>query len=146
MSQFVSGDENSSAVAAAQQAQAERVELDEARRVALVIGARIVLEGHDLLAVERIRRLAADDMDAALVELQADGARHLLLAMVDGSLEHLALRREPEAVIDEFGIARRQLVLQMRRAPVERQLFDPAMGEVIDGRSEEHTSELQSLM
>src|SRR3546814_6575458 len=56
MSQFVSGDENSSAVAAAQQAQAERVELDEARRVALVIGARIVLEGHDLLAVERIRR------------------------------------------------------------------------------------------
>src|SRR3546814_8177663 len=29
MSQFVSGDENSSAVAAAQQAQAERVELDE---------------------------------------------------------------------------------------------------------------------
>src|SRR3546814_13479677 len=73
MSQFVSGDENSSAVAAAQQAQAERVELDEARRVALVIGARIVLEGHDLLAVERIRRLAADDMDAALVELQADG-------------------------------------------------------------------------
>src|SRR3546814_16326563 len=53
--------------------------------------------------------------------------------MVDGGLEHLALRREPEAVIDEFGIARRQLVLQMRRAPVERQLFDPAMGEVIDG-------------
>src|SRR3546814_10926565 len=45
MSQFVSGDENSSAVAAAQQAQAERVELDEARRVALVIGARIVLAG-----------------------------------------------------------------------------------------------------
>ena len=53
--------EGSSAVAPAQQPQPQRVELDEARRVALVVGAGVVLEGHDLLRIERVGRLAADD-------------------------------------------------------------------------------------
>src|SRR3546814_8170416 len=112
--------------------------------------------------------------------------------MVDRGLEHLALGREPESIVDELGIFGHQLVLQMRRAAVERDAFDAAMraridfaarrfihaarlhadeavldeveaadamlaAEVVQGReqrrgrhrlprSEEHTSELQSLM
>src|SRR3546814_3243860 len=78
------------------------------------------------LAVEAERRLAADDAGVALVKLEADGAGDVRLAMVDRRLQHLAFGREPEAVVDELGIFRHQLVLEVR--------------------SEEHTSELQSLM
>ena len=57
----------------------------------------------------------------------------MLLALVNQRLQHLALRREPEAVIDELGIFGRKLVLEVRGAAVERQLFDAAMREMIDG-------------
>ena len=53
--------------------------------------------------------------------------------MIDGRLQHLALRAEPEAVIKQFGIFRHQLILQMRRAAIERDLFDAAMRDVQDG-------------
>ena len=62
-------------VAPRQQPQPQRVELDEALGVVLVVGAGIVLEGDDLLGIEAVGRLAADDMDAALVELEPDRAR-----------------------------------------------------------------------
>src|SRR3546814_4895638 len=86
-------------------------------------------------------RLPSDHMHAALVKLQPYGAGNLGLAMIDRRLKHLALRREPEAVVDQFRITRHQFVLEVRRAAIQRQLLDPAMR-----RSEEHTSELQSLM
>src|ERR1700679_176994 len=69
----------------------------------------------------------------ALVELQPHRALDLLLALVDEGLEHVALGREPEAVIDELGIARHQLVLEMGGAAVERDALDAAMGGVEDG-------------
>ena len=47
-------------VALGKQAQAQRVELDEALRVLLVVGASIVLERDVPFRVERIRRLAPD--------------------------------------------------------------------------------------
>jgi hypothetical protein len=52
----------------------------------------------------------------------------MLLAAVDRGLQHLALGREPEAVIDQLGIARHQLVLEMGSTPVERDRFDRAVG------------------
>src|SRR3546814_19273439 len=52
--------------------------------------------------------------------------------MVDRGLEHLALGREPESIVDELGIFGHQLVLQMRRAAVERDAFDAAMRARID--------------
>src|SRR3546814_3749636 len=66
-------------------------------------------------------------MHAALVKLQAYGAGNLGLAMIDRRLKHLALRREPEAVVDQFRITRHQFVLEVRRAAIQRQLLDPAM-------------------
>ena len=43
-----------------ERAQAQRVELDEARRVVLVVGDGAFLEGDEVLVVERIRAVAAD--------------------------------------------------------------------------------------
>src|SRR3546814_3291138 len=88
-----------------EQFQAQSVELDEARRNLLVIGAGVVLEGDMALAVEAERRLAADDAGVALVKLEADGAGDVRRAMVDRRLQHLAFGREPEAVVDEIGRA-----------------------------------------
>src|SRR5258708_528499 len=69
----------------------------------------------------------------ALVELEADRALDALLAFVDEGLQHLAFGREPEAVIDELGIARHQLVLEMRGAAIEGDALDAAMRGVQDG-------------
>src|SRR3546814_15804044 len=52
--------------------------------------------------------------------------------MVDGRLQHLAVGREPEAVVDELGIFRHQLVLEVRGAAVERDAFDTTMRPRID--------------
>src|SRR5207302_11348596 len=99
---------------------------------ALVVDG-VRLEGDVGEAVEASRRLSADDARRTLVELQARHALDILLALVDQRLQHLALRGEPEAVVDQLGIARHQLVLQMRGAAVEGQALDRAMGGLQDG-------------
>ena len=53
--------------------------------------------------------------------------------MVDGGLEHLALGREPEAVVDQVGVFDRQLVLQMHGPAVEGDRLDAAVGGQQDG-------------
>ena len=116
-----------------QGAQPQRVELDEARGVAVVVGDGALLEGDEVLVVERIGALAADDVDAALVELQPHLAGDQFLALVDERLQHLALGREPEAVVDELGVFRHQLVLEVRGAAVERDRLDAPVGEEQDG-------------
>src|SRR6516162_5086318 len=115
-----------SAVAPGSKAQAERVEPDEAVGVALVVD-RVLLERDMAEAVEAFRRMPADDPDRALVELEPHHPLDTLLALVDQRLQHLALRRKPEAVVDQLGVARHQLVLQMRGTAVEGQALDPAM-------------------
>src|SRR5215472_7330920 len=84
-------------------------------------------------AVERLRRFAADDSGEALIELQPDRTLDMLLALVDEGLQHLALGREPEAVIDELGVARHQLVLEVRGAAIQGDALDAAMRRLQDG-------------
>src|ERR1700733_6669397 len=84
--------------------QPQRVEADEAFGVALVVGDLAVLEGDEVLIVERIFALAADHAGIALVELQPHAAGDKFLALIDRGLQHFALRREPETVIDQLGI------------------------------------------
>src|SRR5262249_45152573 len=110
-----------------ERAQPQRVEPDEAGGVALVVGNRTFLEGDEILIVERIRALAPDHADASLVELEPHIAGHVGLRLVDRSLQHLALGREPEPVVDQLGVFRHQLVFEMRGAAVERDLLDAAM-------------------
>src|SRR3546814_13779839 len=49
-----------STIAPREQLQAQSIELDEARRILLVIGAGVILEGHVAFAVQAVRRLAAE--------------------------------------------------------------------------------------
>jgi hypothetical protein len=56
--------------------------------------------------VERVLRLAARGDDVALVELQADRAGNIALALVNEGLQRLAFRGEPEPVVDQFGVLR----------------------------------------
>src|SRR5438128_6306046 len=85
------------------EAQAQCVEADEAVGVALVVDL-VFLEGDVGQAVEAVGRLPPDDPRQPLVELEPNAARDLLLALVDQRLQHLALRRKPEAVVDKLGI------------------------------------------
>src|SRR5439155_12112375 len=87
------------------EAQAQCVEPDEAVGVALVVDL-VFLEGDVGQAVEAVRRLPPDNPRQPLIELEADPALDLLLALVDQRLQPLALGREPEAVVDPLGIAR----------------------------------------
>src|ERR1017187_9729130 len=70
------------ALCQAARAQPQPVQPDEARRVALVVPALHALHRRHLHVVERIPRLAPAGDDVALVELEADRARHELLALV----------------------------------------------------------------
>src|SRR4028119_2157019 len=71
-------------------------------------------------------------MRRAFEELEPYRPLDARLASVDRRLKHLALGREPQPVVDELGIARHQLVLEMRGPAVERQLLDAAVGKVED--------------
>src|SRR5690606_6144580 len=81
-------------------AQAQGVELDEARGIGLVVGAGIVLEGSDVGVEQRLVGLATGDDHVALVQLQAYHAVHRGLGGVDHLLQHQALRAPPVAVVD----------------------------------------------
>src|SRR6266404_3776247 len=85
--------ERLSSAASGGEAQAQRVEADEAFGVALVVD-RILLEGDVAEAVEALRRPSADHPSQALVELEPHDARDILLALVDQRLQHLALGGE----------------------------------------------------
>src|SRR4030065_1645193 len=67
--------------------QAQRVELDETARVFLVVGAGVVFKGCDGRVEQRIGlRVAADDADAALVELEPHAAVDMFLGVGDPRL------------------------------------------------------------
>jgi hypothetical protein len=57
----------------------------------------------------------------------------IALALVDRSLQHLALGREPEAVVDQLGVARHQLVLEVGSATVKGDRFHRPVGGEQDG-------------
>src|SRR5258705_3297073 len=83
-----------------QRPKAQRVEADKTFGVLLVVGALVVLEGDERRGVERLRAFAAGDDDIAFVEREPHLALDMLLALIDEGLEHVTLRREPEAVVD----------------------------------------------
>src|SRR5205823_7215907 len=96
-------------------------------RIAVVVIAAAFLEGYQVLVVKRLLALTAHHRRVALVELHRGAAGYMLLALVDRRLKHLALGREPEAVVDEARVARHQLILKVHRAAVERDALDPAV-------------------
>src|SRR5215208_8167710 len=113
-------------------AQAQGVQADEARSVLLVIGAAVVLKGDEGIGIKRFRRFAPSNGNVSLIELQPHNALDVLLAPVDQGLEHLALWGEPEAIINEFSIARHERVLEMGSLAVKCKAFHGAMGGMED--------------
>src|SRR5207245_5532407 len=78
-------------------------------------------------AIERERRLAAGDVQRALPELEADAASDALLRDVEETVERLALRREPNSVVDKLGVTNRERLLQVRGFAIDGETFEFAM-------------------
>src|SRR5690606_22354373 len=93
----------------------------------------IVLESGDAGVEQAVIGLAAGDDDVALVQLQAHHAVHVFLGGVDHGLQHLPLRAPPVAVVDQAGVARHQLVLQVGHFAVQGDGLDGAVGLEHDG-------------
>src|SRR5690554_1071718 len=73
-------------------AQPQRVQLDEAFGVFLIIRALVFFKGGDLFVEQGVVRLPADYVHVAFVEFQANGAVHVGLGLVDQGLQSLTLR------------------------------------------------------
>src|SRR4029453_2569600 len=83
--------------------QPERVQVDEAFGVALPVDG-VGLERGEVHPIEGSRRTAAGDRGDALVELEPHGPGDVARALVHEGLEQLALRCEPEAVVDHLRV------------------------------------------
>src|SRR5262249_27308455 len=103
----------------------KREEIDKAFGVLGVVTAHG--KAGEVGAIEREGRLAAHDVECALPQLEADRAGDTLLRYLEETVERQALRREPHAVVDKFGIPNRQRLLQMRRFTVDRKALEFAM-------------------
>ena len=82
---------------------------------------------------ESVLRVAADDDHVALVQLDAHPAVDVGLRMVDQRLQRLALRAPPVAVVDQAGVARHQVVLEVRHFAIQRDRLDGAVRLQHDG-------------
>src|ERR1035441_4272020 len=79
---------------------------DEAFGIFLII-TRAHGERRKIGAVERIRRLSADNAHVALVKRERSRTGKILLRGLDKSVERLAQRREPQAEVNQFRIFQR---------------------------------------
>src|SRR6266849_5907264 len=99
----------------------QREKIDEALGVLGVVAAHG--EAGEVGAIKRERRNALGDVERALPEFQADSAGDALLRDVEKSVERFAQRSEPQAVINQFGVAQRKSLLKMRGLAVDREAF-----------------------
>src|SRR5262249_43996061 len=70
---------------------------------------------------------AAGDVERALPELEANGAGDALLRNVEEAIKSLALCGEPDAVVDELGVANGERLLKMRGFTVDGEALEVAM-------------------
>ena len=111
----------------------EAVDLDEAlggRGVVLVA----FLVGGQLVAVEAVLALAADDHGVALEELDPGDARDVLLVRDDEGHQVLVQGAEPEAVVDQVGVLLADEGLEPEGVLGEGEELDLAVGLVEDDR------------
>ena len=77
--------------------------------------------------VERRFRLAARDINVALVERERHRPVHVVLRACDECLERLAQRREPQSEVDDLGILQSDVLLEVRQLAIETERFQFAM-------------------
>ena len=109
-------------------AHAQCVQLDEACRIRLIVGAAVFFEGGDVGVEQRLIGLAAGDDHVALVQLQAHDAVHVGLGSVDHLLQHQTLRAPPVTGVDQAGILGHQLVFKVGDFTVQGDGLDGAVG------------------
>ena len=63
--------------------------------------------------------LPPHDKYIALVQFESDHTVYRLLGLVDGRLEHFPFRAPPIAVVDQIGVPRHELVLEVCGLPVQ---------------------------
>src|SRR5580693_8122282 len=90
----------------------QRKQVDEALGVFGVVAAHG--EAGEVGAIERERRDTLGDVEGAFPQFEADSAGDALLRDVEKSVEGFAQRREPQAVVNEFGVTQRERLLEMR--------------------------------
>src|SRR5882762_2103696 len=100
----------------------QRKQIDETLGVLGVVAAH--RETREVGAIKRERRNALGNVERALPEFQADDTRDALLRDVKKSVERLAQRREPQTVVNEFGVAQRKRLLEMRGFTVDGEAFE----------------------
>src|SRR5690348_16418329 len=93
--------------------------VDEAFGVFRVVAAHG--EAGEVRAIERVGRDPLGDVQRALPQFQPDRSGDALLRHVEKSVERLAQWREPQAVVNEFRIAYRKGLLEVRGLPVNGQ-------------------------
>src|SRR5690554_750927 len=118
---------------AGRNAHAQRVQLDEAFGILLIVGTGIIFKGCDAFIKQTVFRATTYRADTSLVQLDSHFAIHVALTVVDHLLHHLALFRPPEAVVDDFGVTRHQFVFQVGRFAVQGDRLDGTVGLHHDG-------------
>src|ERR1035441_3234123 len=99
---------------------------DEAFGIFLII-TRAHGERRKIGAVERIRRLSADNAHVALVKRERSRTGKILLRGLDKSVERLAQRREPQAEVNQFRIFQRNVLLEVQQIAIQAKGLKLAM-------------------
>ena len=99
-------------------------EVDEAFRIGLVVYV-VFAESDKFFIVQGVRRRRTSADDVALIEFQCDLAGNGLLRFIDESRQGFAKRREPFAVIDEFGKFIGYIFFIVVRVAVEAEMMAP---------------------
>ena len=98
--------------------QPQRIQPDKATGFGLGVD-RILLEGSEALLIQRVRRLPPHRGAVTLVQLQPHYAAYRGLSGVHGTLQESHLRREPEAVVAELGLALHQAVANLHHLAIQ---------------------------
>ena len=104
-------------------------DVDEAGRRAVLEGVALLVR-RESVVVQRDGRAPADDLRAALVQPDPHLAGHDRLRRRDERVERGLRRREPEAVVDERGVAVCELGLEVLQVALDRQRLERAVGRV----------------
>src|SRR5579864_1013892 len=99
---------------------------DESFRVLLVV-AVAHSERRKIGAVEREFRLASGDGHIAFIQFQRDCAGDFLLCLGYKAIQGLAQRSEPQAVINQFCVLERDVLLEMQHLAIQAERFQFAM-------------------
>src|SRR5262249_5249313 len=99
---------------------AKSVDLDEPQRGGGVILVAFFV-GRELMPIQAVVALAADDLRVPLVELDSHGARDVLLVRDCERHQVLVELAKPEAIVDQVGVGLTDLGLEPERLLRERQ-------------------------